>query len=288
MKKALCILLCLTLSVPILPMNTSGSEIIGGEDSGLVNILLIGQDNREAQETSRSDCIILCSIRPEAKAVTMVSFLRDLYVPIPGHGSNRLNAAWAIGGMELLKQTLSENFGLHIDGCIGVDFSNFPGIIDTLGGVSLELRQDEADAINNSIPGNLKSGVCQLTGDQALAYSRIRKLDADGDFSRTQRQRKLLTSLLEQYREASLLTILSTLLDTLPMLSTDMETKQLLVLAAKLFPVLEEPAVTSLRIPADGSYSYRTVRGMEILWTDLEDSRLLLRDTLVSVNENVC
>ena len=188
--------------------------------------------------------------------------------------------------MELLKQTLQENFGVWIDGCIGVDFSNFSQIIDILGGVTLELRQDEADVINAEFPGELSEGIQKLNGNQALAYSRIRKLDADGDFSRTNRQRKLLSSLLDSYRDAGLLTILSTVLDTLPMLSTDLETKQILVLAAKLFPMLSDPTVISQRIPADGSFSYSTIRGMQVLTTDKDDVRKLLKDTLLNDNGN--
>lgn len=287
MKKILCYLLVFLLICPLYALPVRAEELIGGEDSGIINILLIGQDSRETGDTSRSDSMILCSVRPEDKAITLVSFLRDLYVPIPGHGENRINAAYALGGMPLLTQTLQENFGLFIDGCIGVDFTNFPQIIDTLGGVTLELRQDEADAINQSVPGTLTQGTHQLTGAQALAYSRIRNLDADGDFSRTQRQRRLLSSLLDSYREAGLLTILSALLDTLPMISTDLEKKELLVLAAKLFPLLDDPNVTSLRIPADGTYNYSTIRNMEVLTANMDKARELLAETLLPSDGNV-
>lgn len=286
MKKSLCFLLILSMIIPFLSVPAQAEDLIGGEGSGLINILLIGQDSREESDISRSDCMVLCSFKPEAKKVIITSFLRDLYVEIPGHGENRINAAYALGGMELLKQTLQENFGVWIDGCIGVDFSNFSQIIDILGGVTLELRQDEADVINAEFPGELSEGIQKLNGNQALAYSRIRKLDADGDFSRTNRQRKLLSSLLDSYRDAGLLTILSTVLDTLPMLSTDLETKQILVLAAKLFPMLSDPTVISQRIPADGSFSYSTIRGMQVLTTDKDDVRKLLKDTLLNDNGN--
>lgn len=259
---------------------TSGEALIGGRDSGLINLLLIGQDRREEESSARSDSVILCSFRPDDKSITITSFLRDLYVEIPGHGSNRLNAAYAFGGMELLKETLQENFDLYLDGCIEVDFSSFSEIIDVLGGVTIELRQDEADAINKTVSGSLSEGTQLLSGSQALAYSRIRNLDGDGDFSRTARQRKLLSSLLDSYRSADLLTILSVVVDMLPMISTDLSKKQVLVLAAKLFPLLDDPAVTSQRIPPDGSYSYETIRGMEVLTADMELLKKQLRDSL--------
>ena len=255
-------------------------SLIGGPDSGITNLLLIGQDSRQEDSRARSDCIILCSLQPSAGKVTIVSFLRDLYVRIPGHDSDRINAAYAYGGMELLKQTMLENFSLHIDGCIEADFAHFPGIIDTLGGVTLELRQDEADAINKAVPGDLTEGTATLTGEQALAYSRIRNLDPDGDFSRTHRQRTLLMTLLDSYRDAGLLTILSLAADIIPMISTDLDQRQLLLLAATLFPLLKEPDISSHRIPAEGSFAYSNVRGMEVLTIDDAAVQAQLRELL--------
>lgn len=259
---------------------------IGGEGSGLINILLVGQDRREENEPARADSIILCSFRPESKTITITSFLRDLYVQLPGQDGNRLNAAYAFGGMPMLKQTLQDNLGIYTDGCIDVDFSQFSGIIDTLGGVEMELRQDEAEAVNRTVPGDLEEGTHLLTGSQALAYSRIRNLDSDGDFSRTGRQRKLLSSLLDSYRDAGLLKILSAIADTLPLISTDLDKKEILFLAAKLFPLLEDPVVVSQRIPADGTYSYSTIRNMEVLTTDLDATKVQLYETLFPDDKN--
>lgn len=264
---------------------TEDTGLIGGEGSGLINILLIGQDRRE-ESRARSDCVILCSFHPESKKIIITSFLRDLYVEIPGYEGNRLNAAYAIGGMPLLQQTMQKNFSLYMDGCIEVDFSRFSQIIDILGGVTIELRQDEADAINKSVPGSLTAGIHLLNGDQALAYSRIRNLDDDGDFSRTGRQRKLLSSLLDSYRNADLLTILSMVVDTLPMISTDLSKRQILVLAAKLFPLLDDPEILSQRIPGDGTYSYSTIRNMDVLTADMENIREQLRESLLSPGED--
>ena len=144
------------------------AEQLGGFGSELVNVLLVGQDGREGDETARSDSIILCSYNRSSKKLVMTSFLRDLYLPIPGHGSNRVNAAYAMGGIELLEQTLEDNFSLHIDGGIEVDFSQFSGIIDLLGGVELTLRQDEADYLNRELGASLTEGPQQLSGEEAL------------------------------------------------------------------------------------------------------------------------
>ena len=271
------------LVLSILPLSLpcrAAETMIGGKDSGLVNLLLIGQDQQAEEAAARSDAIILCTLQPDAGKVIITSFLRDLYVSIPGHGENRLNAAFALGGMELLRQTIEDQFGVSVDGCIAVDFSHFSGIIDILGGVTMTLRQDEADAINSAVPGELTEGSFLLNGEQALAYARIRRLDADGDFSRTDRQRRLLSALLERWEDASFLSVLSAIADILPLVSTTLNSREILLLGAKLFPLMKEPELLSQRIPAAGTYCACTIRGMAVLKADMDAARSLLMKTL--------
>ena len=241
-----------------------------------VNILLIGLDRREGETAARADSTILCTFQPDTDSLTMTSFLRDLYLEIPDRGGDRINAAYAYGGRDLLRSTVETNFDIVIDGCLEVDFSQFSRIIDTLGGVTLELRQDEADAINREIPGMLTEGSQHLNGSQALAYSRIRNLDADGDFSRTLRQRNVMTALLEHFRSITLFRALSVILDILPFVSTDLEQKQIISLALQLVPRLETLRISSLRIPEDGAFRFCTIRGMEVLQPDLPAARKAL------------
>ena len=126
------------------------STQIGGPKSNLINIMLIGQDRRPGEARTRSDSMILCTFNKKTGQMTMTSFLRDLYVQIPGYQDNRLNVAYAAGGMPLLNETLKHNFGIHVDGNIEVDFTQFAQLVDLMGGVSMELRQDEANSINQS------------------------------------------------------------------------------------------------------------------------------------------
>ncbi|MDD5863512.1 MAG: LCP family protein [Firmicutes bacterium] len=253
---------------------------IGGEGSDIVNILLIGQDRREGEPRSRSDSMILCTFQKSAKKLIMTSFLRDTYVKIPGYRKNRLNAAYAAGGMPLLNRTLEENFGVHIDGNVEVDFYQFAEIVDLLGGVELELRADEAQWVNRETGSQLKAGIQLLSGSQALAYARIRKLDADGDFSRTNRQRKVITALLERYRNTSLTEALSLLEQILPKITTDMTEKELLGYAVSLFPMLSGMEVLSQHIPAPDTYVSRRIDNMAVLVADLDANRKILEDTL--------
>lgn len=247
------------------------------KDQDVLNLLLIGQDSRENHSVSRADSILLCSFRKTDGTLTLTSFLRDLYLPIPGHGSDRINAAYAYGGAPLLRQTLTENFGIPLDGCIEVDFSQFAQIIDTLGGVTLQLRQDEAEVINRETGSSLSEGLQQLNGKETLVYSRIRKLDSDGDFSRTDRQRKVVSAIVGAYRNAGLATLMKLLKQVLPMISTDMSESRLLLLALEVFPILPELSLTSQSIPAPGTYTDKTINGMAVLLPDMDSARELLR-----------
>lgn len=271
------------LSPTLLSNSQSGSQDnrIGGNGSDIINILLIGQDRREGEDQARSDSMILCTFHKKTNRLTMTSFLRDLYVEIPGHGSNRINAAYSLGGMRLLDQTLEHNFGLQIDGNVEVDFSQFSGIVDLLGGVEIELRQDEANVINQETGSSLTAGIQKLNGPQALAYSRIRSLDSDGDFSRTNRQRKVITAMLDSYKDIRLNDLIPLLTELLPMITTDLNHGQILMCALEILPHLADTQLVSQRIPADGTYTDQTINGMAVLVADLDSARQLLKETLL-------
>lgn len=251
-------------------------------DAKTVNLLLIGHDRREDEAISRADAMILCTFDREQQRLTMTSFLRDTWLTIPGRGKDRLNAAYAYGGAELLKKTLTENYEIPIDGCLEVDFSQFSGVIDALGGVTLTLRADEAEFINRNTGSALTGGACLLTGREALTYARIRTLDADGDFSRTARQRKVVGAVVDAYRDAGLSSLLKLLKQVLPMLSTDMTESRLLMLALEVFPMLSDMEITSQTVPGPGSCTDETVNGMAVLVPDLEAARALLHETTKS------
>lgn len=252
-----------------------------GENDNMINILLIGQDSRSSTGRARADAMILVTVNKEARTITMTSFLRDLYVQIPGYSNSKLNHTYSWGGFELLNQTLEDNFGIHVDGNLEVNFERFAQLIDLLGGVNIELRADEAANINSGVGyGGLSAGMQHLDGQQALAYSRIRSLDLDSDFSRTGRQRKVLTALFQQFKNADLATLMSLLEEALPMLTTDMKQTEILGYAAEVLPILSECTLISQRIPADGDYVCARIGGMSVVKADMDAARQLLEDTL--------
>lgn len=239
------------------------------ETDNIINIMLIGQDRRPNQGRQRSDAMILCTINKAQKKLTMTSLQRDMYVQIPGYADNRINAAYVFGGMELFEATLLKNFGITVDGIVEVDFGGFTAIVDMLGGVTITLTEKEARYIG------LKPGTQVLSGEDALAYARIRKIDSD--FSRTNRQRTILTSLLNQSRGMSL-TRMHALLDTfLPLITTNMTDAQIVQYALELFPLLKDLTIESGSIPSRDNYVSAYISGRYVLIPDLEEARQRLK-----------
>ena len=261
-----------------LEMSAGEADVIAKGDH-IINILLIGQDRRPGEGRTRSDSMILCTINTQKKTLVMTSFLRDLYVDIPDwngrtYQDNRLNACYAFGGMGMLDAALKNNFGVQVDHNIEVDFGSFADIIEIFGGVSITLTKAEA----NYLGGGLKEGTNYLTPDQALAYSRIRKLDSD--FGRTNRQRKVLTSLLNSVKGMNYDQLTNLVNKILPMLTTDMTNADITNYMVKILPLLSQLEISTQSIPASGTYRSCSIRGMAVLVPDLAANRAILRDTL--------
>lgn len=223
----------------------------------VINILLIGQDRRPGEGRTRSDTMIMVTFNTSRNTITLTSFMRDQYVQIPGYQANKLNAAYAYGGMKLLNQTLKTNFGVEIDGDVEVDFTGFKNVIDLMGGVSIKLTEAEANYLNQNHGYSLSAGQQRLNGAQALSYARIRKLDSD--YARSERQKKVLNSLLNEVKNLSLSEILSLLDQLLPMVTTNMSNSEIIGYATQLFPMLTSANMESLRIPVDGTFDQGSV-----------------------------
>jgi LCP family protein required for cell wall assembly len=186
--------------------NPSGDRPV---DKSGFNYLLVGSDSREgltpeqqqalngggAAEGKRTDSIILVHVPAGGGKSAMVSIPRDSYVPIPGHGSNKINAAFAFGGAKLLTQTVEQVTGVHVDGYLEIGFAGFAGVVDALGGVDVCVPFDMKD---QDAAIDLTKGCQTLDGPTALGYVRARKSDPRGDIGRAERQRQFLGALLKK------------------------------------------------------------------------------------------
>ena len=163
-------------------------------ESGQLTVLLMGSDRREGDETSRSDTLMVAFVDLYEKEIRLLSMPRDTYVTIPGTGEKtKLNHAYFYGGVDLAKQTLLENFGIDCEYYMDVDFQGFIDIVDTLGGVTVNVPKKmyyPAEGID------LEPGIQKLDGDKALQFCRFRS-DPKGDLGRIERQQAFLVALKE-------------------------------------------------------------------------------------------
>ncbi|WP_431808135.1 LCP family protein [Lysinibacillus sphaericus] len=165
----------------------SGDEV----KDDIENYLLLGIDTR-GEEKSRTDTMMVLSWNKKTNDVKLVSFMRDIYADIPGYQSYKLNTAYYLGGVQLLKDTLSNMFGLPIHHYALVDFKNFESLVDILApnGVEMDVEKDMSEKIGVT----LTKGTHNLNGQELLGYARFRH-DAEGDFGRVARQQKVIEAL---------------------------------------------------------------------------------------------
>lgn len=160
-------------------------------EGSIENFLLLGIDTR-GEERSRTDTMMLLSWNKDTNDIKLVSFMRDIYADIPGYQSYKLNTAYYLDGVQLLKDTLSNMFGLPIHHYALIDFQNFESLVDILApnGVEIEVEKDMSEKIGVT----LTQGLHKLNGKELLGYARFRQ-DAEGDFGRVARQQKVIEAL---------------------------------------------------------------------------------------------
>lgn len=262
---------------------TESTEPVEQEDH-VINILLVGQDNSNFTVRTRSDSMILVTCNTKAKTITLTSFMRDAYVQIPGYKAHKLNHAYQYGGFSLLNETLRVNFGVEVDCNVGVDCSQFERLIDLLGGVAITLTEKEADYLYAASGKrfDVSAGLNHLNGEEALAYARLREIDSD--YQRANRQRTVLLSLAEAYKNQPLEKMLELLEEVLGLVTTDMDNGKIFSLAVELFPMLAQAEFKTNQIPAHGTFDQGNVKVRDGLknWfqynIDFEANRNILRE----------
>ena len=240
----------------------------------IIRILLIGVDSRDDDFKGRSDSMIMFDINPETKKILMTSFLRDIYIAIPGRSNDRLNAAYAFGGANLLTKTIYGSFGIDVNKYITINFEILKDIIDAFGGVNIEVTKEEIEYINQSMSSkerisSERTGKKCLNGKQALAYARIRYLDSD--FGRTERQRNIVAAVFEKLKKMKLLEIDTMLKQFLPRVTTNLTEKDILSLLTKAIN-LKEYSMESMAIPVEGTWEYVTIDEKAVIKIDFAEN----------------
>ena len=252
------------LPVGLFMVEHGGSlSLTDGLPSSPFNVLVLGVDTLD-DGAQRSDTMIIASI--DRSGVKLTSLQRDLRVDIAGHGTEKLNAAYAHGGAELAMRTVNETFDMNIMRYVVVDFTSVVQLVDALGGVEIDITEDERVHINKNVRlsgrvfaplGYTASELTEsgenthLDGLQALGYARIRKLDSD--FMRTSRQRTVIRAMLEKirknlYNPVLLVRFIQTAFNCV---ETNLSTVELISLGEK---TLLSGVVDSLRLPANGTF----------------------------------
>lgn len=241
-------------------------------DENITNIMLVGQAAREGEQYLISDTMILVSINRETKTLTLTSLMRDMclvwphYVDTngkPHSGNNRINMAYNMGyswtknkqdSMDVLESIVQHNFGIPVERTVEIDFEIFEKIVNILGGVKVDISQEELDYLQSNYGWmeKLVVGENKLDGYQALCYARMRKV-GHGDYERTERQREVITGLISKLKDMNILKIHSLFTEILPMITTDLSNEEITNYAFEFIPMLKDLQIQSLRIPFEGN-----------------------------------
>lgn len=258
----------------------SSSELTSS--SKVTNILLLGVDARpdDEDEASRADSMMLISFDREHGCIKMTSFLRDTWVYIPvADKKQRLNAACTYGGYSGVVDTIEYNFGVDIDGYVVADFEMFKIMVDSIGGVEVDVTEKEAKEVTNH-PGRygnvtLESGKHTLTGEQALAYCRIRKIDTD--WKRTERQRTVIQQIIKGVVSSGPVGAYKAASNVAPYIQTDLTKNEIRGL---IFDALMcvGGGFDQNSCPFDGTWEYATHGGASVIDLDTDANKDKLID----------
>lgn len=246
-------------------------EKLSEYSDSVINIALFGIDAQDG-EAGRSDSIIIATIDTTHKKLKLTSIMRDSYVTIADRGQDKINHAYAFGRAQLAIKTLNENFDLNIEDFVAVNFTTMPKIIDKLGGVTIDITSEEV----SHIPGIDTAGTYTLTGEQALAYSRIRYASG-GDYVRTDRQRTVLNKVFEKILATNVSQYPGLLSEILPMVKTSLDYSEILNLGNEVLKM----GVTNLeqeRFPRDEYCEGKMISGIYYLTFDKENTVQQLHD----------
>ncbi|GMA08279.1 transcriptional regulator [Tetragenococcus halophilus subsp. flandriensis] len=240
------------------------------------NILLIGNDSR-GEENARADTIMVLQLDGPAKKPKLVSFMRDTYVNIPGAGDNKINASYAYGGADLVRQTISENFGIDCKYYMTLDFETFEKVIDTLfsSGVDIDAEKD----MSKNLETPIKKGPQKMDGLTLLQYARFR-MDEEGDFGRVRRQQQVISAIFSELKNPiALLKLPYAAGKAMGYSANDVPMS---FLAKNSFSIAKGASgVDRLSIPAEDTWSYgQSYDGSSVLIMDQQANQQAIQDFL--------
>ncbi|MDN3016216.1 LCP family protein [Paenibacillus sp. BSR1-1] len=252
-----------------------------GEDVkfGRINVLLLGDDSR-GEEHSRTDSIMIAHYDQDTHQSKLISIMRDSYVNIPGHGKQKINAAYAYGGPELLRQTIKENFDIDVNYYAVVDFEGFSKIADIIAPDGIEV--DVPHEMQYGIGTTINPGKQTLHGDKLLGYVRFRH-DKLSDFGRVQRQQEVISKLKDQALSIGSILKLPKIFGVItPYVDTNLDTPTLFSLGKDLL-TNQSNDLKTMRIPVDGSFTNEQFKNAgAVLSINLEQNKSALNEFLSS------
>lgn len=264
------------------------------EDDVWTNILLMGGDARGKNDYGRTDAMVILSVNTGTNEVKMTSIMRDTWVKIYGKGEQKINAANVYGGPELAMRTVNESFDMNISQYVLVNMQALAEIIDALGGIDVpSVTQEQMKALNkqmtydaadfdlaDSTPLAEYGENIHLTGNQALAYARIRNLDSD--YARVERQRTVLVAIAKNLQNMGATTAIGLIPTLLEHVETNLEMTELVKLAGVGLQ-LDMDNIQQQRLPADGTYQSGNINGAWKIVPDLDKNAQILHDFIYGV-----
>lgn len=247
------------------------------------SVLILGIDV-ENGGIARSDTIIVTTVNPKKDSIKMVSIPRDALIYFPNGQMEKINAAYAIGEINLTRQVVSEYLDIPIDFYGALNFEGLIELVDAVGGVTVDVpfsfdEKDYRKGGNNRI--YLQKGKQRLNGDEALAYARMRYQDERGDFGRQDRQKEIVISLTKELATISSLTNIQSILSSIqPYLITNLSSSNILAVSSK-YGAASNNIKTLHMEGADGGLVYFPQYGMELwAWQSVDESRLEVQNEL--------
>ncbi|MBO9128823.1 LCP family protein [Bacillus sp. 165] len=255
------------------------------DKQGRLNILIVGVDSR-GEKRSRSDAIMIAQYDPKSKKAKLVSIMRDSYVKIPNYSKeyNKINTSYYLGGADLLRQTIKENFGIDVEHFLAIDFKGFVKVVDMIApeGIEVDMKKE----IIADMGLNVEPGRQRLHGKELLAYARFRH-DAESDFGRVKRQQEVLTALKDTFtNELSTLEGMFKLpgvgQELMNYIDTDMDFQTLIAIGGSVLlnPIAQ---IETMRIPLNASYEdIRYDHAGAVLELDFEKNKQALKEFLIN------